>query len=58
MAVVCNVGYAYPQGYAKTSYGVYKIEKKKLFIDKHLIIRAIFRVNFRIPRPTSLRIQS
>jgi hypothetical protein len=26
-AVVFNLGYAYPQGYAKTSYGVFKIEE-------------------------------
>jgi hypothetical protein len=34
-AVVFNMKYAYPRGYAKTSYGACKTGEKILFRDKH-----------------------
>jgi hypothetical protein len=36
-AVVLNLGYVYPRGYANTSYGLRTIENKKLLRDKNLI---------------------
>jgi hypothetical protein len=55
--VVFNLGYTYPLGHGKTSYGVYKIEKKT-FRDEHWIIRARFRVSHRRPRRKDIKFGS
>jgi hypothetical protein len=59
--VVFNLGYAYLRGYAKTSYGLHKFEKKKkkrTLCDKHWKIKARFRVGYRRPGRKDIRFGS